>query len=85
MMHVVQIGGDRTMGVSLIHAEISKVLDQIKIGRDVTMQGGEGQIQLQQASHLADFGGDKGNLLSKELNLSRNSVNNFGQDDMPVT
>ena len=44
------------MGVGLIHSQIAKVLDQTKLGRDVIMQGGEGQIQIHQDINLVDFG-----------------------------
>ena len=52
-MHVVQLGGDRTMYMSLIHGQRLKVLDQTKLGRDATMQGGEGQLQLHHAIYLS--------------------------------
>ena len=58
MLHAVHIGMDSTIDVSLIHAEIQKVLNQTKIGRDVTMQEGEGKIQIYQASDLADVRGN---------------------------
>ena len=37
LLHVFQIGGDRTMDVSLIHSDIDKVLEQIKLGGGVTL------------------------------------------------
>ena len=36
-MHVTHLVGDRTMNVSFIYADIAKVLDQTKLGRDVTI------------------------------------------------
>ena len=44
------------MVVTLIHADILKVLEQTKLGRDVTIWGGEGQVHLHQASNLTDVG-----------------------------
>ena len=58
MLHAVHIVRDSTSDVSLIHAKIEKVLNQTKIGRDVTMQEGEGKIQIYQASDLADVRGN---------------------------
>ena len=46
------------MDVSLIHAEIAKVFQKTKIGRDVSMQVSEGHVHLHQASNIADVGGD---------------------------
>ena len=43
------------MDASLSHTNIEKVLYQTKLGRDFTMYGGGGQLQIHQASHLADL------------------------------
>ena len=37
LLHVVKLGGDRTMDVSLIHPKIVKLLEQTKLGKDVTI------------------------------------------------
>ena len=52
-MHFVYLGRDTKMYVSLIYAEIAKVLEHAKLGRDVTMYGGEVQIQIHHDSYLA--------------------------------
>ena len=37
MLHVVYLFGYRNIDVSLIHAKVAKVLEQNKLGRDVTI------------------------------------------------
>ena len=54
MLSVVKIGGYRTMDVSLIHAEIEKIFEKTKLGRGVTMQVVELQLQIHEAGNLAN-------------------------------
>ena len=57
LLHVFQICGDRTMDVSLIHDYISKVLDNTKLVRYVSIKGVEGKLHIHQGSHISEIGG----------------------------
>ena len=46
------------MDVSFIHSNIEKVPEKTKLRRVVAMQGGEGYIQIHQASNIDGVGGE---------------------------
>ena len=71
LLHVFQICGDRTMDVSLIHDYISKVLDNTKLVRYVSIKGVEGKLHIHQGSHISEIGGGGVNLTPKELEPDR--------------